>query len=212
MTSGLQPVPTCKRDWSAAGGHRRDFMVGCPLAAAAVLSCKVQPLLILLSGLFLTAVGGHPALLSLSCVLPFGLHLGCLLLTKVGVPSRLRFKEFGGVQDERLRFISRQDALRLDVSLEAGDVSRAWLVWSGAAEAALADAYRFSGGPLPSRGLVLGRWSALFRVVRLGGHKVRKARGNVSDVNAAGVFLYRNSSTAHLLVMRRRFKAVFGCS
>ena len=41
-------------------------------------------------------------------------------------------------------------------SLASGDVSRAWLVWSGAAEAALADAYRFSGGPIPSPGLVLG--------------------------------------------------------
>ena len=28
-------------------------------------------------------------------------------------------------------------------------VSSAWLVWSRAAEAALADAYRFSGGPIP---------------------------------------------------------------
>ena len=53
--------------------------------------------------------------------------------------------------------MSRQDALHLDESLDAGDVSRAWLVWSGAAEAALDDAYRFSGGPLPSGGLVLGR-------------------------------------------------------
>ena len=44
LAGGLQPAPTCKRDWSASGGHRRDFMVGCPLAAAAaVLSCKVQP-------------------------------------------------------------------------------------------------------------------------------------------------------------------------
>ena len=42
LTSGLQPAPTCKRDWCAAGGHRRVFMVGCPLAAAAALSCKVQ--------------------------------------------------------------------------------------------------------------------------------------------------------------------------
>ena len=50
--------------------------------------------------------------------------------------------------------------------------SRAWLVWSGAAEAALADAYWFSGGPIPYRGLVLGRGNALFRVVRLGGHEV----------------------------------------
>ena len=43
----------------------------------------------------------------------------------------------------------------------------AWLVWSRAAETALADAYRFGGGPIPSRGLVLGRGSASFRVVRL---------------------------------------------
>ena len=42
-------------------------------------------------------------------------------------------------------------------SLCADDVSSAWLVWSRAAEAALADALRFSGGPLLSGGLVLGR-------------------------------------------------------
>ena len=53
------------------------------------------------------------------------------------------------------------------------DVSLAWLVWSGAAEVALADAFRFSGGPLSLLGgLVLGRGSGLHRVVRLGGHKV----------------------------------------
>ena len=79
----------------------------------------------------------------------------------------------------------------------------------GAAEAALADAFRFSGGPLPSWGLVLGRGSALLRVVRLGGHRVRKARANVADaLDAADVFLYRDPSVAPLLDMRRRFKAV----
>ena len=35
---------------------------------------------------------------------------------------------------------SRQDAFYLDECLASGDISRAWLVWSGAAEAALADA------------------------------------------------------------------------
>ena len=50
------------------------------------------------------------------------------------------------------------------MSLDAGEVFCAWLVWSGAAEVALADAFRFSGGPVPTRGLVLGRGSALFRV------------------------------------------------
>ena len=46
LAAGLRPAPTCKRTWSAAGGHRRDFILGCPLAAAAaaaILSCKVQP-------------------------------------------------------------------------------------------------------------------------------------------------------------------------
>ena len=106
-------------------------------------------------------------------------------------------------------FMSRQDALLLDETLGVDDVSRAWLVWSRAAEAALVDAYWFSGGPLPSRGMVLGRSSAVFRVVRLGGHPVRKARANIADVlDAADVFLYRDSSIAPLLDMRRRFKAV----
>ena len=80
--------------------------------------------------------------------------------------------------------MSLQDAQCLSESLDADDVSSAWLVWSRAAETALADAYRFSGGPLPSRGLVLGRGSALFRVVRLGGHKVRKVRRRLKAVSS----------------------------
>ena len=42
LACGMQPAPACKRALSASGGHRRDFMVGCPLAAT-VLSCRVQP-------------------------------------------------------------------------------------------------------------------------------------------------------------------------
>ena len=92
---------------------------------------------------------------------------------------------------------------------DAGDVSRAWLVWSGAAEVALADACRFSGGPVTTWGPVLGRGSALFRVVRLGGHMVKRARRNAADADdAADVFLYRDFSVAPLLDMRRWFKAV----
>ena len=93
--------------------------------------------------------------------------------------------------------------------MNASDISQAWLVWSGAAETALADAYRFSGGPVPNRGLVLGRGEARFLFVRLGGHQVRKVRGNAADVHdAADIFLYRDSSIAPLLDMRRMFRAV----
>ena len=154
-------------------------------------------LLILLFGLSLTAVGGLVRLRCWCSAPPFGLLLGCLLEVPVEV------QRVWEVYDERVQFLSRQDALQLDESFDAGDVSRAWLVWSRAAETALADACQICGGP------VLGRGSALFRVVRLGGHKVRKARGNASDVHdAAGVFLYRDSSIAPVLDVRRRFKAV----
>ena len=71
------------------------------------------------------------------------------------------------VYDERLQFMSRRGAFLLDESLGLDDVSMAWTVWSRAAEAALADAYQFSGGPLPSRGLILGGGAALFRRVQL---------------------------------------------
>ena len=97
----------------------------------------------------------------------------------------------------------------LSESLDIGDVSQAWLVWSRAAEIALADAYCFSGGLAPCHGLVHGRGLARFRRVRLGGYKVRKVRCDAVDVHdAADVFLYRDSSVAPWLDMRRRFKAV----
>ena len=41
LAAGLRPAVTCKKAWDSIGGHRRDFMVGCPLAVAAVLSCRV---------------------------------------------------------------------------------------------------------------------------------------------------------------------------
>ena len=46
------------------------------------------------------------------------------------------------------------------------------MIWSSAIEAALPDAYRFAGGPVPDRGLVLGRGVFRPRTVRLGGPKV----------------------------------------
>ena len=188
-----------------------DFMVGCPLAAASVLSCKVQP------GRWIAphlAVRTHVDCCRWSCRVtqpvqrtPLWPTSWLLAVDKGRGSKSVEVQRVWEVYDERLQFLFRQDAIWLDESLDAG--VRAWLVWSCAAETALVDAYRFSGGPIPGRGLVLGRGNALFRVVRLGGHKVRKARGNACDaVNADDVFLYRDSSIVPLLHMRRRFKAV----
>ena len=80
------------------------------------------------------------------------------------------------------------DALSSNESLDASDVCRAWLVWFSAAEKALADAYRFAGGPVPERGLIMGRGTARMRVVRLGAPKVRKARRNAADAHEGEMF------------------------
>ena len=86
------------------------------------------------------------------------------------------------VYDDRLQFMPRQDALLL--ALRVDDASRA-PVWSGAAQTALADASQFaSWESCQDWGLVLGRGGALFRVVRLGGRKVRKPRSYVADAHA----------------------------
>ena len=97
--------------------------------------------------------------------------------------------------DERLQFMSREDAL--DEALLHGDVSSAWMVWSSAAEKALADAFQFAGGPVPARSLVLGRGMVRMRTVRLGGPVVRSVRRNAADVGEVMMCpLYRDSSAA----------------
>ena len=168
---------TCKRDWDSAGGHRRDFVVGCPLAVAAVLSCKVQhdwwiaPHLAVRT-LFLIAVDGFLRLLSLSCVLSFGLPLGCLLLIKVGAPSLLKFRWSG-------------KCMMSVCSICLGRMLYSWM------------------SPLMQvMSLVFGSWpgGAVFRVVKLGVTRFGRPGCTAADaLDAADVFLYRDYSIAPLI-------------
>ena len=208
----MQLAPTCKRGWTAAGGHRRDFILGCPLAAAALLFCRVQPHRWIALHLAVRALFdcGRESWVTqpVQCT---SLWPASWLpaVDKGRSPKSAEVPRVWEVYDERLQLMSRRDASLLDESLDRGDVSLAWSVWSRAAESALADAFRFSGGPLPARGLVLGRGSAVLRVVQLGGPRVRRARADVADaLDAADVFLYCDSSVAPLLDMRRRLKVV----
>ena len=113
------------------------------------------------------------------------------------------------LHDERLGVIPVHDALCLDDALHSGDVSRAWLTWSSAAETALVAAFCLAGGLVPDREFHLGRGVARFNRVRLGGPKVRKARARWSDPgDGAQVDLYRDASAAPLVDLRRRFRAL----
>ena len=119
---------------------------------------------ILLYAPYLIVVGGHVLLHRLSSV-PLWLASWLPAVDKSRSSRSVKVRRVWEVYDERLQFMSRRDALLLDASLAAVMISQAWAVWSGAVESALVDAYQFSGGPLPSRGLVLGRGRASFRVV-----------------------------------------------
>ena len=214
LATGRQPSATCMREWGSVGGTRRDFMVGCPLSAAAVLYCTVQADRWIAPHLAVRALFDYERW---SCCVTQPVRFSPLWPASwLPAIDKIRGSKSGEVRgvwevyDDLLQFMSQQDAFLLNESLDVGDVSQAWLVWSRAVETALAEAYCFSGGPAPCQGLVLGRGLARFRHVRLGGYKVRKVRCNaVSDfVDAADVFLYRDASIAPLLDMRRRLKAV----
>ena len=165
LAAGLRPTPTCKKDWSAAGSHRMDFIVGCPLAAAAaaaLLSCHVHPERWIVPHLAVRTFFDCCRWTS-RVTQPFTRTplwpASCLpAIDKVRGSKSVDVQRVGEVYDERLQFMSQLDALRLDESLNAGDISRAWLVWSGAAEAALADACRFSGGPISLSGFDPWTW------------------------------------------------------
>ena len=215
LANGKQSSSTCLREWCSGGGTRRYFMVGCPFVAAAVLSCAVQSDRWIAPHLAVRALFDYSRW---SCRVTQPVRFSPLspaswlpAVDKSRGSKSVEVRRVWEIYDDRLQFVSQLDALFLSESLDADDISLAWLVWSRAAETALADAYCFSGGPAPCQGLVLVRGVARFWLVRLGGHKVRKVRcGAVGVHDAADVFLYRDSSIAPLLDMRRWFRAVMG--
>ena len=186
LAIGKQPASTCLREWGSSGGTHRDFMVGCPLAAAAALSCTVQPDRWIAPHLAVRALFDYGRW---SCCVTQPVRFSPLWpaswLPAVDKSRSSKSVEVRRVWDDRLQFMSRQDSILLSECLDVGDVSQAWFVWSRVAETALAEAYCFSGGYAPCHGLVLGRGMARFRRVRLGGYKVRKVRCNAVDVHDA---------------------------
>ena len=211
---GRRPAVTCKRSWDSASGSRGDFLVGCPLATAALFSCSVSSCRWLqphfaVSAMFDCDRWSCQDTQPVRCT-PLWPASWLPAIDKSRGSKSVEVQRVWEVYDDRLRFMSRADSDSLTGALLNDDVSSAWAIWSSAAETALADAYCFSGGPVSDRGLVLGRGTARFRVVRLGGPKVRKLRSSAVDpADGVGFHLYRDSSTTPLLDLRRRLKVVF---
>ena len=213
FASGVPPAVTCKRTWDDLGGHRRDFMVGCPLVAAAVHSFSVQQdrwivphLAVRASFLYSswTVRVSQPVKRT-----PLWPASWLPALDKTRGSKSVEVQRVWDIYDERLQFMSREDALCLDGALLRGGVSRAWMVWSSAAERALVDAFQLAGEPVLVRGLVLGRSVVRMRTVRLGGPMVRSVRRSaIGDGDVGDVSLCRDSSAAPVLDLRRNLKAI----
>ena len=109
-----------------------------------------------------------------------------------------------GIYDHILQFIPDNDAGAIDGALVGGNPHRARDFWSAAAERALVTAFRMSGGPIPPRGLDVGRGKARFWTVGIGGKSMRRYRLSMVDpLDATEVHLYRSQSIAPLLAMKK---------
>ena len=177
--SGSNPTVTCKRTWDSDSGNRRDFQIGCPLCAAAVLSCRVendrwvQPHLAVrtrFSGVRWSAMVTQPCRFT-----PVWPASWVHAVDKSRSSRSAEVRRIWEIYDERLGVICADDVGGLRDALGFGDVSGAWVIWSSVAEVALVDAFCLAGGPVPDGGFRLGRGVARFNRVCLGGPKVRKA-------------------------------------
>ena len=141
FASGVPPAATCKRACCASGG------------AAAVSSCSVQQDRWIVPHHAVRASFLHSSWTSQVSQpvrrTPLWPASWLPALDKSRESKSIEVKRVWDVYDERLQFMSREDALCLDEALLHGDVSSAWMVWSSAAEKALADAFQFAGRGCP---------------------------------------------------------------
>ena len=106
------------REWGSGGGTRRDFMVGCPLGAAAVLSCTVQAD---------RWIAPHLAVRTLfdygrwSCRVTQPVRFSPLwpaswlpAVDKGRSSKSVEVRRVWEIYDDRLQFMSRQDALSFE--------------------------------------------------------------------------------------------------
>ena len=211
--SGVDAGVTCKRDWASTGGNRRDFIMGCPLATAALGCCWVdgsrgiQPHFAVVASF---QGDRWSAKVTQPCrVTPLWPASWVSALDKSRSSRSAEVREIWDIYDRVLQFIPGDDAGGIDGALIDRDVDLAWETWSTAAECALATAFRDAGGPVPFGGLEGGRGRARFWTVSFGGKHMRRYWPRLVDfLDATEVHLFRSQSVAPLLTVKKRLRSV----
>ena len=113
------------------------------------------------------------------------------------------------VYDECLQVVHPGFWEEIRTALLAGDVSLAWNAWFFSKEVSLFRSFIAAGGPMPTSGLRLGRGSAKFRMVALGGLVVVKLRSDISgSEDGQSVHLYKDASVSGIIMQRRKLRCV----
>ena len=133
----------------------------------------------------------------------------------IRVTDRSRTSRFAEVRriwevyDEQLRHVPRVCRDYMTAALQAGNVSEAWRIWSLSAEVSLVRTYLLAGVPAPAGGLNVGRGSAVFSEVFLGGRVSHCSRpAPVRSDGGELVHLYKDRSTAGLVRLKRKIQGV----
>ena len=152
-------------------------------------------------------VGGQLGSVSL-CLIPlFGLLPGSPSMIKRVVPSLLRLGVFGTSMMNACSLFILVFWYEIRTALLAGDVSLAWNVWSFSAELSLVRAFLDAAGSLP--GVRLGRGSAQFRMVAVGGPVVGKFPPDISGSDdGQSIHFYKDASLSGVIVQMRRLRCV----
>ena len=210
--SGVDPLPTCCKTFGSCGGSRRDFILGCPLSVSALKWCSVLQDRWILPHYAVRASFSLGRWSAWVC-LPTGFSLlwpaAWVACSDKSRRSRsVEVRHIFEVYDESLSLVHPAFWEGLRSSLLAGDVSSAWSVWSFSAEVSLVRAFVASGGPVPESGFRLGRGTAQFRSVTVGGPVVGKLRPDLGSGDCQAVHLFKDAAVSRVIILRRRLGCV----
>ena len=128
--AGRVPGVTCKRDWACAGGTRRDFILCCPLATAALGGCWVdstrwvQPHFAVCATF--RACRWSARVVRPVPVTPLWPASRVSAVDKTRCSKSVEVRDVWDIYDDTLRFVPIGDAWAIDDALVDGDLHLAW--------------------------------------------------------------------------------------